>query len=48
MFSPLTSILDIATFRNPSARDYANWSDRDLFAIGLTRADVTKTAKRQR
>jgi hypothetical protein len=48
MFSPLTSILDIATFRTPAASDYSNWNDRDLFAIGLTRADVTKTAKRKR
>ncbi len=45
MFSPLTSILDIATRRNTLPANLANWSDRDLMNRGLTRSDVTQSVR---
>lgn len=45
MFSPLTSILDIATRRNTVPSELASWSDRDLMNRGITRRDVTQSVR---
>ncbi len=45
MFAPLTSILDIATFRNTTPRNLSNWTDRDLMNKGITRKDVTQSVR---